>query len=913
MKSILRISSTHPWLVLLVTLVLTVLAASRIVDLRTGEPRLEIDPSPNRFLPAKDEGKIFYDFVRKAFGSDETLLVVLGADDVFTRENLERIARMTQRISEIDGVHHVVSLTNALHIRGVGDDLEIAPFVAKVPEEPEELARIRQEALDNPIFAGNLVAKDGRTAAILVYFMDFSDTEFMRRGIDDQIRLIAEEERGDASVWLTGMPHLKVAQIRVLLSDLRRNLPLILVVGMIVLAFSFRNARGVVLPTLTVVVALCWTMGIAAWIGRPLNLVTVLVPPLLMILGLAYSVHVVSEYYDTLREEPDAEGGSVAFRAVKRVWLPVALTGLTTAAGFLALVLSSMAPIREFGMLSLLGILLTVVAALTVTPAMLEALGTPRRLRWGAKRGDEPDLFNRFAESAAEFNLRNRSRIFVAFALIGVIAIGAATRTRVGMQHSEIFKKDAPARVDFEAVNERLGGANSFNVVVQASYADAFKEPENLRELESLQQWLEDQPEIGGTTSVVDYLKLINRGFHGNDPNHLAIPESRRLTGQLFFFGANDEIENFVDSTYRTANLLVRAKVFDSDLILALSERIEERVARLPEHLRGTVTGNPILINRMLEAISRSQILSLGGAVALIYVILALLFVSARTGLIALIPNVLPIAAFFGALGASGVFLSPSTSLIAPMALGVAIDDTIHYFARFNQDAKRFANERLATISALQGVGRPVTYTSIAICAGFLVLTTSELRTQVEVGALGAFTLAFAWLVDFTLTPALCSGLRVVTIWDTLTLDLGRSPDTSIPLFKGLSKAQARIFALMASVRAVPAGQRLIHVGEEGREMWVVIDGRLRVSIQGEHGPIDLASCTRGDVVGEVGLFGQKRSAYVDVTEDARLLRVTQSNLARLSRRYPRIATQVLRNVSVVLAERLVKTTSRLR
>ncbi|MCZ6714647.1 MAG: MMPL family transporter [Deltaproteobacteria bacterium] len=912
MNSILRFTSAHPWLVLLLTLGLTALAGSQIVDLRTGELRLEIDPSPNRFLPAEDEAKIFYDLVRKVFGSDETLLVVLGAEDVFTRENLERLDRMTKRIGSVDGVHHVVSLTNAINIRGVGDDLEIAPFVSRIPDDPEELARLRREALDHPIFAGNLVSRDGRSAALLVYFMDFTDTEFIARGIDDQIGEIVEQERGDALTWITGTPHLKVVQIRMLFADLGRNLPLILVVGMIVLAFSFRNLRGVFLPALTVVVALVWTMGIAAWIGRPLNLVTVLVPPLLMILGLAYAVHVVSEYYDTLHEEPDGGNESVTVRAVKKVGLPVLLTGLTTAASFLALMLSPMAPIREMGLLALVGILIAVVASLIVTPAMLEALGPPRRTGHAGQEA-QSDWFGRFAARAAEFNLRNRTGIFVACAVFGVLALVAATQIRVGTEHIGTFKKDHPTRIAFEAVNERLGGANSFNVVVQASYPNAFKEPANLRELESIQHWLDGQPEIGATTSVVDYLKLINRGFHGNDPNHLAIPESRRLTGQLFFFGANDEIENFVDKSYRMANVVVRANVIDSDRILDLSERIEQRLEQLPEHLKGTVTGNPILINRMLETVVRGQVLSLGGALILIYIILSLLFLSARTGLIALIPNVLPIAAFFGALGVSGVMLSPGTSMIASMALGVAIDDTIHYFARFNQDAKRFANERLATISALRAVGRPVTYTSIAICLGFLVLTTSELSNFVEIGALGAFTLAFAWLIDFTLTPALCSGLRVVTLWDTLTLDLGHSPSTSIPLFKGLSTAQARILALMASLRRVPAGQRLIRMGDEGRELWVIIDGKLRVSVPRGEGEIELGTCTRGDVIGEIAFFGQRRSANVDVVEDSRLLRLTPGNLARLGRRYPRIATQVLSNLSEVLAERLVKTTSRLR
>jgi hydrophobe/amphiphile efflux-3 (HAE3) family protein len=880
-------------------LALSTLAFWQIFDVRTGELRLEIDPSPNQFLP-EEEGRKFYDFVRLAFGSDETLLVMVGAEAIFTRENLARIARMTERIAQVEGVHHVVSLTNALQIRGVGGDLEIASFVPKIPEDPEELARLRKEALDNPIFAGNLVSKDATSAALLVYFMDFSDTEFMRRGIDAEIQRIVREERGGLQSWITGTPHLKVVQIRMLLSDLRRNLPLILLVGMVVLAFSFRTARGVLLPAITVVVSLLWTMAIAAWIGRPLNLVTVLVPPLLMILGLAYSVHVVSEYYETLREE-SGEARRVTALAVHKVWLPVVLTGLTTAAAFLALVLSPMRPIREFGLLSLVGILITVVASLTVTPAMLAVWGRPRRRMGIAEPGG--DLFARFAARVAEFDLRRRTHIFAAFAGITLLALGAATQLRIGTQHIEYFREDAPARLDFEAVNERLQGANSFNVVIEASYRDAFKEPANLRAIEELQRWLEAQPEIGGSTSVVDYLKLINRGFHDNDPAHLAIPESRRMIGQLFFFGANDEIESFVDSKYQIANVITRAAVVDSDSIVALSERIEARLAELPEHLHGTVTGNPILISRMLDAIARGQATSLGGAVLLIYVILSLLFLSARIGAIALIPNVLPIVVYFGALGVTGILLSPATSLIAPMALGVAIDDTIHYFARFNHDAKHFADERLGTISALRTVGRPVTYTSIAICLGFLVLCTSELKNQVEVGALGAFTLGFAWLVDFTLTPALCSG----------RLDLGHEPQTSIPLFKGLSKAQARIVALMASIQSVAAGQRLVRAGEMGREMYVIIDGMLLVSVEGEQGRVELNRCTRGDVIGEVGLFYHKRSADVDVIEDARLLRLTQNNLGRLSRRYPRIAARIFRNLNEVLAERLLRTTTRVR
>jgi hypothetical protein len=267
---------------------------------------------------------------------------------------------------------------------------------------------------------------------------------------------------------------------------------------------------------------------------------------------------------------------------------------------------------------------------------------------------------------------------------------------------------------------------------------------------------------------------------------------------------------------------------------------------------------------------------------------------------------------YFGSLGFFGISLNPSTSLIAPMVLGIAIDDTIHYFSRFNREVHLHANDRKATLLAMKAVGRPVTLTSVGLCLGFLVLMNSELRMQAQVGIMASYALAIAWLCDFLLTPALCATVRFTTLWDALTLDLGKNPQESIPLLNGLRTSQARIVALMAKVISVPRGKRLIRDGDDGNEMYVVIDGRLRASIAGKDGPINVASYGRGDVVGEAGLFYEKRSADVDVTEDCRLLCLTQSNLDRLSRRYPYIANKVFRNLNKVLATRLFTTTHRL-
>jgi hypothetical protein len=483
----------------------------------------------------------------------------------------------------------------------------------------------------------------------------------------------------------------------------------------------------------------------------------------------------------------------------------------------------------------------------------------------------------------------------------------------VGNESLRFLPETSKQRLDFEAVNTHLEGANTFQVVLRAEGKANFKQPENLRALESLQAWLEAQPEIGGTTGLVDFVKLLNRAFHEDDPARLAVPETERLTGQLLFLGASDELEGYVDARYQLTNVQVRARVFDTELLRGLVARIEKRLEQLPPDLHGTVTGNSVLMGRVVDDLIRGQISSIIGSLVLIYGLLWLMFLSWRLGIVALIPNVIPVAVYFGAMGLTGITLNFATSIIAPMALGVAVDDTIHYFARFNSEAKRLANEERATIAVLRSVGRPVLYSTISLCAGFLMLANSDLLSYRQVGGMGAFTLGFSLLVEMTLTPALCSGLRIVTLWDTLTLDLGTDPQVAIPLFKGLSKAQCRIVALMASLRAVPAGTQLMHVGDAEQEMYVIVDGKLRIWKQGETGPIDLRTCARGDVVGEVGLFSGERSANADVAEDARLLRFTPNNLQRLRRRYPRIAATVLRNLNEILAQRLSSLTDRLR
>jgi len=344
-----------------------------------------------------------------------------------------------------------------------------------------------------------------------------------------------------------------------------------------------------------------------------------------------------------------------------------------------------------------------------------------------------------------------------------------------------------------------------------------------------------------------------------------------------------------------------------------LVERLRRELAALPQPLEARIGGDAVQMAESVAIVTGDQLQSIALALALIYACLALQFASWRVGLMATLPTLLQTAIYFGALGISGIPLNATTSLVECLVLGLAIDDTIHYLARFNHAARRKASEAQGAVIALGAVLRPVTLTKAILGLGFIVLLTGELRNQVLFGWLAATTLLVAWLVDLFVTPAFMSGVRVVTLWDSLRLNLGADVQKTIPLLAGLSRRQARVFALMANLQTLPAGTRLMSEGEscgDGRpgdpagDVYVVVDGELQIWVERDGEKQLLNTLGRGAVVGEIGYFGQKRIANVDTLTSTRLLRFDDADQERICRQYPRIAARVFLNLNRLQAER---------
>jgi len=912
-NALVKFATQQAWWCIALVVLISAAATLVLVDPRSGEVRLTVDPSLERLLPKDDPDLAFYHSSRKIFGSDDAVVIALRARDseqILEAESLAAITALTLKLAELEGVSSTVSIATAPAVQiteGVIYFGSIAEQLAEANYSPEAL----QAVIQDPIYRNSLITEDGSVGSVLVSLRDISDSELLNSQLVPQIRAELEALSPRFESWVTGGLVVKHDTAEALFDELTKALPLILLILATLLLLAFRTVRAMALPLITILTGLLWTMALMVLLQIPLNMVTVIIPPVIITLGLAYCMHVISEYYESFRHM--APGSVPASQrldwVLQHISLPLFITGLTTAAGFMALFVNPLAAVKEFALFATFGVSLTVLLALTFLPATLTVCGRTKSI--GMPTGTK--AFAGLADFLAHYNLKLRPLILtLGFATLAVALFGA-TRIQVGSSYVADFPPDSKVRTDYEFINNTLGGANPFSIVIEGYVKDTFVQPEVLQDILLLQNWLEEQPEVADTHSLVDRLLLINQNLNAGDSDSLNIPNDARTIKQLFLFGGGDELRSFVDTEYHTIKITVRALVEDSASISNLLERVNTRLKRLPPPMVGRATGASVLATHTVEDIAGGQLISFMLALLVIWAILTLLFTSRLVGLMALIPNVIPIAIYFGALGLTGITLNPTTSLIACIVLGIAVDDTIHYLVRFNAEAKTAASEQKATFATLNGIIRPVTFTSLALILGFLVMTDSQLQNQVEFGALAAGTLAMAWITDLTFTPAMASRLKIVTLWDVLRLDLGHDPQRSIPLLEGLNLRQARRFALMTNIHDHPAGSRIIEKGRAAKNIYVVIDGTLEVWVTNDKGDrISLNTLRRGAVMGEVGFFNKRRTANVDAMTRARVLKFNTDDLETLRKRHPRIAAIIYRNLNQTQARRLAELTDRI-
>ncbi|MFZ5462242.1 MAG: efflux RND transporter permease subunit [Pseudomonadota bacterium] len=760
--SLVEWSIAHPravlWLVLLVT-----------AAFMTQLPRMRTDTNPKNMLPPTSDVRVWNDAVDQTFALYEDMIVVgiSHPRSVLNPATLARVRDITAAILGIGGVaaRDVTSFTTIDNVTAEDGGLRVAPLLTKIPQRQAELAALRKTLMDSPLFIDRIVSRDERTTAIYVPLERGANG----KEVADAIRAVVAGQSGEERYYVAGDPVARDTFGAEMFKLMGIFSP---IAGMIMLAaiyFMFRNPALAGAMMLVSMVAIVWTMGLGIGLGFPIHIMSSMAPVFLMAIA-TDSIHIFNEFYFRYHERRDKRAAILdTMAAVSR---PVRYTALATAAGFAVLLFMSIVPVRVFGGLIVFGTLALRLFSFTLIPAILTFLREDKLGSASAREDERPD-----PTAAALARLGGwGANAPVATVLGGLVLVAVAglgmTRIVVNNNMVEWFRADSEVRIADRTINQALGGTSLGYLVVATGQPEAVKQPRTLRYIEGLQRHVETLPVVGKTLSVVDYVKRINRVLHDDDPKFDAVPDSAGTVAQyLFLFAMSakpSDLDNVVDYPFQTANVWVQLKTWDA---AAMKDVIEAAQAYQGDHPQqadikpaGIAYFNLVWNNEVLWDMLKGFILAL----AVVFAILVANFRSVKWALVGYIPLLFTILLIYGVVGFAGKDFDMPISVLSCLALGMAVDFSIHFISRLKQRLAETGTDAASDPAALKEAlvwtaarpGKGILRNALLFAAAFSVMLFAPLTPYMAVGAFIVAMMLLAALFTLLYLPALIVLLR---------------------------------------------------------------------------------------------------------------------------------------------------------
>jgi predicted RND superfamily exporter protein len=703
-----------------------------------GLVRLEIDTTTSSFLDRGHPAWLAYQESLASFGGDEFLTIAIEADTPYQETTLQAVYDLTDELERLPGVRRVDSLRTVPIIEARPDgSLSLAPALEDgVPKGSQGLAALAARVRKDRIAPRNLVSDNERVFAINVMFDEDVD------GARDEALARAEVLVEGHNAWISGVPVFRTKVNHRTGTELLIFVPLTLAVIGGVLLLAFGRLWSVVVALATAACGTVVALGAMGATDTPISLSTAILPSILLALGCAYVMHVLT----AARGHSAGAEQAAQITAVAR---PVALSGLTTAIGFLAMATIRVTAIRELATYGAVGVFAVVAASLTLAPALL---GLRPLDRSGSGLGDW--LENGLAPRLVVW-VRRRARSIAIGWLAASFVVGLGVyRLTIETDIILWFAKGTEIRDSYESIRERLAGISPMNVVVSSVDGESVTEPRALAAIDAMARYLEGRPEIGRAISVADPLRQIHRSFGGNGDGGL--PGTRALTEQyLLLLESVEQIDDVITSDRHRANVVLRVNVNGSKRLVAVGELAEDWWAENgPAGFDARATGIMYEFGRAEEEIALGQIRGLMIAFGVLGIILLATLRSLPGAIGALAPNVLPLAATYGFMGMVGIPLDAATVCVGCIALGIAVDDTIHITTRYGELRTEGRDVDDALLQTFQRVLPPVVFTTIAVGTGFAVLGLSEFTLVHNFGLVTAAMVVLCLIADLTLLPA---------------------------------------------------------------------------------------------------------------------------------------------------------------
>jgi len=747
----------------------TIMALAFLIIIATGAfiPTLTIDSRSEAFLPKDDPALLYRDQVESTFGLKDPMVIAVvnkGEQGIFNPDSLQLIQWLTDEVMKIPEINRdrVVSLATEDNITGNEEGMVVEAFYETAPNTQTDADNIRQAVMDFPLYLGSLVARDGSASLIVT---EVYDATLAPQVYEKLLELIQRAPTHGEELHVAGDGAVSGYLVTYINADSARLVPISVVIITLLCILSFRTWRGVMIPTVIILSATASALGLMAAAGIPIYVITTSMPILLVGVAVADSIHVLSQYYEELAEHPEKTQRELVIRTMLLMWRPVMITTLTSMIGFLGISISSfMPPMQAFGLFSLIGLGVAGLFSLTFVPAALVIL---KPIQSPAFKSNGPDIFSRSMDRAGGWVLEHSKTVLVLALLVSIAGVMGALKLEVNESWVENFRTTEAIYLADAAINEALDGSNTLDIVIETANKEDIFKPENLQRIEALQSFLTTLPHVNGSTSIVDYIKQMNRSLNENDPDAYVIPDNADLISQYFLLysssGDPTDFEEEIDYDYQVA--LVRARLdsarYQQNKVVVEATQKYLDYAFNSKDIKATLSGRVTVDYHWLETLLGTQFKSVIFALVLVWGLVSLSLRSLYGGTLAVIPVVLSCLSVYAFMGVMGITLAVGTSMTAAIALGIGVDFSIHTLDRIKLLITEAGVEpEIALRQLYPSTGRALLFSFIAVFVGFGILGLSYVPPLSKLGMLIAFSVLISFISSMTVLPALIKHLQ---------------------------------------------------------------------------------------------------------------------------------------------------------
>ena len=695
-------------------------------------------------LPDDDPAALLFKNIGNQFGGNEMGMIVLESDNVFKNDLLKHVKQITDSLKITHGVSTVTSLTNILDIKSTEEGIEIGKLVDdyNLPESQSQLDSLKSYVFSKEMYKGAIVSEDGTATVIMFTLLPDADKQAVAKEIKEKIKALNLPE----IIYFGGLPFMVNDVSDLIISDIVWLLPIVFIVIALILYFSFKSLRGVLMPLLTAGIAVIWTIGIMVTAGHELTIILNIVPIILLAVGSAYTIHVINSF----NVSKTTDINQTIIKALGYVIIPVVLAAVTTAIGFVSFVLGAyLTMIRDFGIFTAIGVMVSLILAIFFVPALTSVFSKNDNKKTADLTEKKTILSHVILQPLSNLLFKHPKYIFSIWGILMVISIVGMFLIKTSTNMADYFKKDNPTRISEDLMQKKFGGSFPVFVVFDGDV----QSPEVLKTMIKTGQFMKQDPNISITQSVADLIEQMNDAMLEGEK----IPDDRTKIEQLWFLlDGQDIMPQLVSEDLDRGIIQSKFASVENKEIEAFTKKMQQFIEENSnENCKIELTGMPSVYVRLNDSLIKSQFSSLLIALVLVVLIVGLLFRSFSNGIYATIPIIATILVLFGFMGFTGIPLDIATVLVGSIALGIGIDYSIHFISGFNAHLKENGDAEKAIEKTLLSSGKAIIINVTSVAAGFLVLLFSQLVPLQNFGLLVAISMFGSGLGSLTLLPVI--------------------------------------------------------------------------------------------------------------------------------------------------------------